>query len=149
MKIIVIFQQAFKLFVNSETEIRVELLHRDENRVVSTIHFRLSMQKNSLYNLPVLKKLTINFHEWEIILLISRVRSTSDINKINAYKWKLIVIFQQAGKLFVNSETDVRSELLNRVKSRMELTNNFLLYMCKISISNSLTVKKLVINFHE
>ena len=57
-------------------------------------HTELTVSVISTYNSTAVKKLTINFHEWALILLISRVRSTSGINKINAHEWKLSVNFE-------------------------------------------------------
>ena len=44
------------------------------------------MSAISIYNSTAVKKITINFQEWAMILLISRVRSTSEINKIIAHE---------------------------------------------------------------
>ena len=63
------------------------------------------MSAISIYNSTAVKKITINFHEWAMILLISRVRSTSEINKIYAHEWKLRVNFGPAVELLSNSET--------------------------------------------
>ena len=53
-----------------------------------------------MYNSTAVKKMTINFHEWAMILLILL------INKIIAHEWKLRVNFEPAVELLCNSEID-------------------------------------------
>ena len=60
-----------------------------------------------IYNSTAVKKLTINYHEWAMILLISRVRITGEINKIIAHEWKLRVNFEPAVELLYNSEIEL------------------------------------------